>query len=47
MAYTTIDNPEEYFQILHYTGNGSTSSGNTRTIGGSGKLKPALTYHHK
>ena len=47
MAYTTIDNSEEAFQILHYTGNGSTSSGITRTFDGSVDLKPGLTYHHK
>ena len=47
MAYTDIDNPEEYFQILHYTGNGSTSSGISRTFSGSVNLKPGLTYHHK
>jgi hypothetical protein len=47
MAYTTIDNGEEHFQILHYTGNGSTSSGITRTFDGSVDLKPGLTYHHK
>ncbi len=47
MAYTTIDNSEEAFQILHYTGNGSTSSGITRTFDGSVDLKPGLMYHHK
>ena len=47
MAYTTIDNSEEHFQILHYTGNGSTSSGISRTFSGSVDLKPGLTYHHK
>ena len=47
MAYTDIDNGEEHFQILHYTGNGSTSSGITRTFDGSVNLKPGLMYHHK
>ena len=47
MAYTTIDNPQEYFQVLHYTGNGSTSSGISRTFDGSVNLKPGLVYHHK
>ena len=47
MAYTTIDNSQECFQTLHYTGNGSTSSGITRTFDGSVNLKPGLTYHHK
>ena len=44
MAYTDIDNGEEHFQILHYTGNGSTSSGITRTFDGSVNLKPGLMY---
>ena len=26
MAYTTIDTPESYFNIVTYTGNGSTQS---------------------
>jgi len=47
MAYSTIPNSEEHFQILHYTGNGSTSSGISRTFDGSVDLKPGLTYHHK
>ena len=47
MAYTTIDNSESAFQILGYTGNGSTSSGISRTFSGSVNLKPGLTYHHK
>ena len=47
MAYTTIDNSQECFQTLHYTGNGSTSSGIARTFDGSVNLKPGLTYHHK
>ena len=47
MANTDIDNGEEHFQILHYTGNGSTSSGITRTFDGSVNLKPGLMYHHK
>ena len=47
MAYTTIDNSQECFQTLHYTGNGSTSSGIARTFDGSVDLKPGLTYHHK
>ena len=47
MAYTTIDNSESAFQILAYTGNGSTSSGISRTFSGSVDLKPGLMYHHK
>ena len=47
MAYTNIDNPQEYFQTFDYTGNGSTSSGITRTFDGSVNLKPGLMYHHK
>lgn len=47
MAYTTIDNSEEHFQTFAYTGNGSTSSGITRTFDGNADLKPGLIYHHK
>ena len=47
MAYSTISNSEEHFQILHYTGDGTTSAGKTRTFSGSVDLKPGLTYHHK
>ena len=47
MAYTTIDNSEEHFQTFGYTGNGSTSSGITRTFDGNADLKPGLIYHHK
>ena len=47
MAYTTIDNSDEAFQILDYTGNGSTSSGISRTFSGSVDLKPGLMFHHK
>lgn len=47
MAYTTITNSEEHFQTFGYTGNGSTSSGITRTFDGNADLKPGLIYHHK
>ena len=42
-----IQHSVPHFQILHYTGNGSTSSGITRTFDGSVNLKPGLMYHHK
>mgnify|MGYP003308881281 FL=1 len=47
MAYTEIDNSEEHFQILHYTGDGSTSAGKTRTFSGTVDLKPGIMYQHK
>ena len=39
-AYTTIDNPELYFQVLAYTGNGS--SGRSITLDGSENMQPDL-----
>ena len=47
MAYTTIDNPHEYFQTFDYTGDGTTSAGKTRTFDGSVDLKPGLMYQFK
>ena len=37
MAYTTIDNPELYFQTKLYTGNGGTQS---ITLDGSENMQP-------
>jgi len=39
MAYTTIDNPELYFQVVTYTGSGSSHA---ITLGGSVDLSPDL-----
>ncbi len=47
MAYTTIDNPQEYFQTFDYTGDGTTAAGKTRTFDGSVDLKPGLMYQFK
>jgi len=41
MAYTTIDNPELYFQTKLYTGNGST---NAITLDGDENMQPDLVY---
>ena len=41
MAYTTIDNPELYFQVKTYTGNGSTQS---ITLDGSEDMAPDLVW---
>ena len=41
MAYTTIDNPELYFQVKTYTGNGSTQS---ITFDGSEDMSPNLIW---
>ena len=41
MAYTTIDDPSEYFQIALYTGSGSD---NTITNDGNSNLKPDLLW---
>ena len=41
MAYTTIDNPELYFQTKTYTGNGSTQS---ITLDGSENMQPDLIW---
>ena len=39
MAYTTIDNPELYFQTVLYGGNNSTQS---ITLGGDEDMQPDL-----
>ena len=41
MAYTTIDNPELYFQVEAYTGNGSSQ---TLTLDGSADMQPDLVW---
>ena len=41
MAYTTIDNPELYFQVKTYSGTGSS---NTITLDGSEDMQPDLTW---
>jgi len=41
MAYTTIDNPELYFQTKLYTGNGGT---NALTLDGSENMQPDLVW---
>ena len=41
MAYTTIDNPELYFQVKTYTGNGGTQS---LTFDGSEDMSPNLVW---
>ena len=40
-AYTTIDNPELYFQVKTYTGNGSTQS---ITLDGDTDMQPDLVW---
>ena len=42
MAYTTIDDPELYFQVATYTGN--SSSGNAITLGGDTDLSPNMVW---
>jgi hypothetical protein len=42
MAYTTIDNPELYFQAVTYTGN--SSDGNAITLDGDENLSPNLIW---
>ena len=46
MAYTTIDNPELYFQTQLYTGNANDGSGTTQavTLGGSEDMQPDLVW---
>ena len=46
MAYTTIDNPELYFQTKLYTGNGTAigSGGLTVTFDGSENMQPDLVW---
>ena len=41
MAYTTIDNPELYFQAKTYTGNGSTQS---ITLDGDENMQPDFVW---
>jgi len=41
MAYTTIDNPELYFQVKIYTGTGSS---NALTLDGDENMQPDLVY---
>ena len=41
-AYTTIDNPELYFQAKTYTGNGS--AGHAITLDGSEDMQPDLVW---
>jgi len=41
MAYTTIDNPELYFQVVTWTGNGST---NAITLDGDEDMQPDLVW---
>ena len=42
MAYTTIDNPELYFQVKLYTGNGS--DGNAITLDGDENMQPDFLW---
>jgi len=42
MAYTTIDNPELYFQVKTYTGTGSS---NAITLDGSENMQPDLVWN--
>ena len=41
MAYTTIDDPEKYFQTVTYTGNGSTQS---ITLPGDSDMQPDMVW---
>ena len=41
-AYTTIDDPEAYFQVQLYTGNGSAN--NAITLGGDTNMQPDLVW---
>ena len=41
MAFTTIDNPELYFQLKLYTGNGGT---NAITLGGDEDMQPDFVW---
>ena len=41
MAYTTIDNPELYFQVELYSGTGSS---NARTLDGDEDMQPDLVW---
>ena len=42
MAYTTIDNPELYFQCKLYTGNGS--NGHAQTFDGDENMQPNMVW---
>ena len=42
MAYTTVDDPEKYFQTKAYTGNGS--DGNAITFDGTSDMQPDLLW---
>jgi len=46
MAYTTIDDPEAYFQVKTYTGNGTAigSGGNSITFDGDTDLAPGMLW---
>ena len=44
MAYTTIDDPSEYFQTIIYTGNGSARSLN---ISGNADMQPDMFWSKK
>tara|TARA_Y100001970_G_C14174069_1_gene825907 strand:- start:588 stop:1586 length:999 start_codon:yes stop_codon:yes gene_type:complete len=45
MAYTTIDNPELYFQVKTYSGNGS--AGHAITLDGSENMQPDLVWQKR
>ena len=42
MAYTTIDDPSEYFQVLTYTGNAAANRALTNT--GNSNLQPDMIW---
>jgi len=44
MAYTTIDDPSEYFQTIIYTGNGSARS---LTFSGNADMQPDMFWSKK
>ena len=44
MAYTTIDDPSEYFQTIIYTGNGSSRS---LTFSGNADMQPDMFWSKK
>ena len=43
-AYTTIDNPELYFQVKIYTGNGNDDPGQSITLDGSEDMQPDMVW---
>ena len=47
MAYTDIDNGQEYFQAFLYTGTGNTGATLARTFDGNVDLKPGLMFQFK